>query len=229
MKIHCIRHEAFEGLANISKWIQLNNHQLSYTHIYLDEAFPSVDDFELLIIMGGMASVYEKKSHLWLIKEKEFVQKAINHGKKVLGICLGAQILADALGSKVYKAPFKEIGWFPLEFNINELPKLKFLPDKLEVFHWHGDTFDIPTGAVRIGSSELIQNQGFICGKSIIALQFHCEMNIEQLNMMIKGAGQDLLNKGKFIQSEKEIMEKVGLIPTTNQLMFDILDFISTD
>jgi GMP synthase-like glutamine amidotransferase len=229
MKIHCIRHEPFEGLANINKWIQSNNHHLTYTHVYLNENFPLVDDFDLLIIMGGTASVYEKKSFPWLIKEKEFVQKVINEGKKVIGICLGAQMLADALESQVYKGTGKEIGWFPVEFNTSGLPELKFLPDKLKVFHWHGDTFDLPQGAVRICSSELFQNQGFVYGKNVMALQFHCEMNIDQLTMIIKGAGRDLLNKGKYIQSEKEIMEKVGLIPSTNKLMFNILDYIATD
>ena len=227
MKIHCIRHEPFEGLASIINWIQSNNHQLSYTHIYLGEVFPQIDEFELLIIMGGSASVYEKELYPWLIEEKKFIQKALKEKKKILGICLGAQILADALGAKVYKSACKEIGWFPVEFNTLLLPKLKFLPDKLEVFHWHGDTFDIPAGAICIGSTKMISNQGFVYGENIIALQFHCEMDTEQLSMIIIGAGHELLEKGEYIQSEKQIIDNAHLIPSNNKLMFDILDYFN--
>jgi GMP synthase-like glutamine amidotransferase len=227
MRIHCIRHEPFEGLAAIKSWIQLKNHQLSYTHIYLNENFPPVDDFDLLIIMGGSASVYEKNLFPWLKEEKKFIQNAIKKDKKILGICLGAQLLADALGGKVFKSACKEIGWFPVKFNISGLPGLNFLPETLEVFHWHGDTFDIPQGGVCIGSSQMVQNQGVVYGKNIIALQFHCEMDDEQIEMIINGAGKELLEEGKFIQSKKQIMDKLGQIPSNNKLMFDILEYLS--
>jgi GMP synthase-like glutamine amidotransferase len=225
MRIHCIRHEPFEGLAAINYWIQSNNFQLSFTQVYLGEQFPSVDNFDFLIIMGGSASVYDNERFPWLKEEKKFIQKAISHNKKILGICLGAQLLADALESKVYKGPGKEIGWFPLEFNITGLPGLKFLPENLEVFHWHGDTFDIPEGAICIGSSELIPNQGFLFGRNVIALQFHCEMNVEQLTAMIDAAGHELMEGEPYIQSAKKIMEKVHLITSNNKLMFDFLDY----
>jgi GMP synthase-like glutamine amidotransferase len=227
MRIHCIRHEPFEGLAVINNWIKQNHHLLSFTHIYKNEVFPSIEEFDLLIIMGGTASVYAKESFPWLIEEKKFIQKAINHNKKILGICLGAQLLADALESKVYKAVHKEIGWFPVKFNISELKFLNFLPDYLEVFHWHGDTFDIPQGAIRIGSTEIIRNQGFVYGKNIIALQFHCEMNTEQLIQIIEASGSELSRGGEYIQAADIIMAQQGLLPSNNQLMFDLLDYIS--
>jgi GMP synthase-like glutamine amidotransferase len=227
MRIHCIRHEPFEGLGEILTWIQLHNHQLSYTHIYLNEYFPPVDGFDLLIIMGGTASVYEQDKFPWLIKEKQFIQKAIEQGKKILGICLGAQLLADALDGRVYRGIYKEIGWLPVVFNLKGLPQLDYFPPVMEVFHWHGDTFDIPHGATLIGSTIGIENQGFVFGNNIIALQFHCEMNLEQLQMIINAAGAELLNEGKYIQTEKQIFEKVNLLQANTRLMFDILDHLA--
>jgi GMP synthase-like glutamine amidotransferase len=229
MKIHCVRHEPFEGLAIINNWIQSNNHQLSFTHIYLGESFPLIEEFDLLIIMGGTASVYEKERFPWLNVEKKFIQEAIKKGKKILGICLGAQLLADALKGKVYKGPGKELGWFPVEFNNANLSGFNFLPDKLDVFHWHGDTFDIPPGAIRIGSTKLVKNQGFIFGKNIIALQFHCEMDTEHLRTMIDSAGHELTEGGNYIQSAEEILEKEQLIRASNKLMFDFLDYLAKE
>ena len=136
MKIHCIRHEPFEGLAHIESWIKSHNGSYTCTHTYLNQQFPEDIDFDLLIIMGGTASVYQEKKHPWLKEEKEFVKKAIRGNLPILGICLGAQILADVLGAKVFPGVEKEIGWFPVRFNINELKEFSFLPKELNVFHF---------------------------------------------------------------------------------------------
>jgi GMP synthase-like glutamine amidotransferase len=228
MKIHCLLHETFEGIASISDWISIHNHSVSYTRIFLNEPFPDTIDFELLIIMGGSASVYEEEKYQWLKEEKQFIKKAISSNCKILGICLGAQLLADVFKSRVYKGPEKEIGWFPVSFNKSELAYLTFLPEQMTVFHWHGDTFDIPKGAIRIGSTEPIQNQGFMIDDHIFAIQFHLEMNENQVQQMLLHGGNDLAQKGNYIQSKNQIISQHEYFKSNNQLMFDLLDFLAS-
>ncbi len=170
MRIHCIRHEPFEGLAGIQNWIKTQNHKLTFTRTHLSQSFPSDIDFDFLIIMGGTASLYEKKNNHCLEDEKKFIHKAVAADKKILRICLGAQILAQVLGAEVYKNNQKEIGWYDTLFHRNEISDLSFLPDRIVTFHWHGDTFDMPEGAKRIASSEITANQGFIYNSNIIGL-----------------------------------------------------------
>ncbi|MGD2034726.1 MAG: type 1 glutamine amidotransferase, partial [Bacteroidales bacterium] len=221
MKIHCIRHEPFEGLACIENWIISHDHSLTYTHTYLDQSYPPDIDFDFLIIMGGTASLYEKKNKVWLEGEKKFIQKAMDADKKILGICLGAQILAQILGAEVYPNKQKEIGWFDVRFHTGSVPELSFLPEKTETFHWHGDTFDIPEGAHRIASSELTPNQGFIFNMNILALQFHLEMTATSQRKLIR-AMRDDLREGGNIQDAETIMSKTEeLVASGNELMYE--------
>jgi GMP synthase-like glutamine amidotransferase len=229
MKIHCIRHEPFEGLGNIELWARENNHHLEYTRTYLHQSYPDEAAFDMLIIMGGTASIYENNLIPWLADEKNFISKAIRANKKILGICLGAQLLADIFGAKVYKAPAKEIGWFPVLFNINEIERYSFFPSKITAFHWHGDTFDLPEGALRIASSELTPNQGFVIQNNIMALQFHLEMNSSALKKIIKAMGNELCEGGKFVQPADVILAQAAHLATCNQLMLKILEEFATN
>lgn len=227
MKIHCIRHEPFEGLACIEDWISQNNHELSCTYTYLQQSFPSECTFDLLIIMGGTASIYNSLHESWYLEEKQFLEACIGQKRKILGICLGAQILASVLGSRIYSGKAKEIGWFPVDFFKENNQGLLFLPDRLTTFHWHGDTFDIPRGAIPLASSELTPNQGFTYNNHVIAMQFHPEMTKTSLQKLIRAAGGELMEKGKFIQTAEGMMEKQHLIKENNSLMFKILDHLA--
>jgi GMP synthase (glutamine-hydrolysing) len=224
MKIHCIRHEPFEGLACIEDWISRNNHELSCTYTYLQQSFPTECSFDLLIIMGGTASIYKSLQDSWYLEEKQFLENCIDQKKKMLGICLGSQILASILGSNIYPGKAKEIGWFPVAFNKENNNELQFLPDSIDTFHWHGDTFDIPKGAVRLASSELTPNQGFVYNNHVFALQFHPEMTKTSLKKIIRAAGGELAEKGEFIQTADQILSRWDLLETNNSLIFEILD-----
>ena len=226
MRIHCIRHEVFEGLGCIEDWIRTKKFQLSYTRTFLDEAFPSTDDFDALIIMGGSASVYEELKYPWLRKEKKFIQEVILSGKYLIGICLGSQLIADAMGAKVYPGRQKEIGWYPLKFSAEARKILRFLPDQEIVFHWHGDTYDIPDGGINIGSSETTPNQGFLFLDRIMALQFHCEMTPDSLPSIVNGAADDLNSPGPTVQSGKKILSSVKYCTTNNYLMVNMLEYL---
>jgi GMP synthase (glutamine-hydrolysing) len=228
MRIHSIRHEPFEGLAYIENWIQSRGHTLSQTHVYLNQEFPEHTDFDFLIIMGGTASIYDSGNNAWLTDEKKFINNALDNNKKVLGICLGAQIIASTLGAKVYPGREKEIGWFPVRFESEVREKLRFLPEEGNVFHWHGDTYDIPDGATRLAHSSVTPNQGFIYKNNVIALQFHLEMTINSLKKLVKAAGRELMQKGNYIQSGDEILNNRENIVLNNNWMADILAYLES-
>ena len=226
MRVHCIRHESFEDVGCIKEWIIKGNHELTYTHVYLNEQFPVSTDFDFLIIMGGSASVYETNKYPWLADEIRLIKEAIAGNKKVLGICLGAQLLANALGAEVYQGNQKEIGWFPVEFDKTNLQNMSFLPETLTTFHWHGDTFNLPDGGICLASSELTAVQGFNFGINIMALQFHPEMTSESIEKIIEGAGHELVSDEKYIQTAKQILEQSKYISENNRLMMKLLDYL---
>ncbi len=228
MKIHCIRHEPFEGLACIQDWIKSNKHKLTFTHTHLGQSYPSEVDFDLLIIMGGTASLYDKKNKDWLKTESKFVNRAVIANKKILGICLGAQILARVLGAEVYKNEKKEIGWFDTHFSDDGISAMPFLPKRIEALHWHGDTFDIPKGAKRIASSEITPNQGFIYKNNILALQFHLELDFDSLRKITRALKNELTEAEVNIQTAEQIMSRKDLIESNNTLIFKILDFMAS-
>ena len=114
MRIHHLQHVPFEGLGCMKPYFINKGHQLSSTHLYLNEPLPQLHDFDWLIVMGGPMGVSDELHYPWMSKEKSLIKSSIESGKIVLGICLGAQFIADALGSKVYKNSHREIGWFPI-------------------------------------------------------------------------------------------------------------------
>lgn len=225
MKIHCIRHESFEGLGCIGDWINSRGYKVSYSLVFQDALYPQVEEFDWLIVMGGGMSVYEEEKYPWIHAEKELIKNAIEKGKVVLGICLGAQFIASAMGAKVYPGKNKEIGWFPVNFTKAEEHNglLDFLPGSEIVFHWHGDTFDVPEGANGFASSAVTPNQGFVFGDRVVGLQFHFEITETGLLEMIGGANADLV-PGDYIQNSEEMKDYLSYIPSNNQLMHKLLD-----
>lgn len=174
MKIHYLQHVAFEGLGSIENWAKLQGHTLSATQLYQDESLPSLENIDFLLVMGGLMNIYEEDKYPWLINEKKFIEQAIKHDKIVLGSCLGSQLIADVLGAKVFPNLEPEIGWFPIEVTAAAQNSNIFnvLPKQLTVFHWHGDTFELPQGATRIAKSDGCHNQAFIYGKKLSVYNF---------------------------------------------------------
>lgn len=227
MKIHYFQHVPFEELGYIREWAKKPGNRLSATRFYEDQRLPFIDICDFLIVLGGPMSVNEEQKNPWIVNEKKFIEKAIAAGKKVLGICLGAQLIADVLGARVYPNTEKEIGWFPVEFTPEgrSHPLFSSFPEKQTVFHWHGDTFDLPAGAVHIASSEACRNQAFVYGNNVVGLQFHLELSDADILRMVQNCG-DELSGGRFIQQEKELMD-VQHIPSTFNLMTTLLQNIS--
>jgi len=143
----------------IGEWIINNEYSLSFTKFYLNEPLPQHSDYDVLIVMGGPMGVYDESKYPWLIEEKKFLKEAISKNKKILGVCLGSQLLANALGAKVYPNKEKEIGFFPINKIQSQSTLLSNLPESFVVFQWHGDTFDLPAGAELLASSDVCKNQ----------------------------------------------------------------------
>jgi GMP synthase-like glutamine amidotransferase len=226
MKIHCIQHVEFETPGTIVEWIEKRKHSLSSTLLYSNESFPSLDNFDLLIIMGGPMNIYEYEKYPWLREEKKFIEETISAGKAVLGICLGAQLIADVLKSEVFKNNYKEIGWFPvftIKREISETSILKNVPEEFTAFHWHGDTFSLPESAKQLFASEACKNQGFIYRNRVIGLQFHLEMNYRTIRNVIENCRNEL-TEGKYIQKEKDILNKDSFLAESKLLMFTLMD-----
>ena len=204
MKIHSLEHARFEGPGRIAAWAAERGHSLSRTALHDGEVPPPADAFDLLVVMGGPMSVHEHRDHPWLPREKHFLKTVIAARKPILGICLGAQLLADVLGGKVFQNSVKEIGWFPVRM-LDRAAPFEAFPERLTVMHWHGDTFTIPEGARRVAESEACANQAFVHGDRVVGLQFHIELEkvgIEDL----AAASLDEAGSAPFIQSREELM-----------------------
>jgi GMP synthase (glutamine-hydrolysing) len=222
MNIHWIQHVPFEGLASIEPMLREQGHAIQCTRLYKDEKFPSVSDIDWLIVMGGPMGIYDDDQYEWLSREKKYIEQAVKAEKTVLGICLGAQLIADVLGARVYKNGYREIGWFPIERATDDTLFGSVLPNRIEVFHWHGDTFEIPEGAVRIAESAACANQGFIYEDRVIAFQFHLETTPQSATALIEHCGNEL-DGSRYVQTAEQILAGSDRFLQINRLMDNIL------
>ncbi len=207
MNIHYFQHVPFEGIGSIGDWAIKPGNKVTATRFYEDHRLPFIDLFDFLIIMGGPMGAYDDHKYPWMVHEKKLIEKAIEKNKLVLGICLGAQIVADVLGAKVYPHKYKEIGWFPVQVTSDgkQSPYFKNAPDRFPVLHWHGDTFDLPAGAQHLAKSEVCEHQAFSVGKNVLGLQFHLEANAETVSQFLEGAEEEL-QPSPYVQSAEQIL-----------------------
>lgn len=226
MRINSLLHEPFEDTGCIRLWAEKRGHPFMETLVYEGEPFPSPDDFDLLVIMGGTMNIYEEEKFPWLPPEKEFIRASIDAGKKVLGICLGGQLIADVLGSKVTKNKFPEVGWFSVEKTpeAEKIPLCRDIPRVFTVFQWHGDTFEIPGDAVNLFRSAVCGNQGFIYRGRVLGLQFHPEMMEENLKNLTQNCYDELEGERTFIMSLPDVLDGKNIGPA-NDVMEKILEY----
>ena len=171
-------------------------------------------------------SVNDEAELPWLKEEKRFIAGCIKSGKPALGICLGAQLIAGALGSRIYPGPHKEIGWFDIESTAGRSDLFRF-PKKATVFHWHGETFDLPPGSTRLARSAGCENQAFQIGPKTIGLQFHLETTPASAESLIVNCRSELV-AGRFIQSEEELRKvPAATYDGVNALMAEVLAYLT--
>jgi GMP synthase-like glutamine amidotransferase len=223
MKLHILQHAAYEGPGEIATWAQERGHTVSISHLYRGDALPALQDFDALVIMGGEMNIYQYRDWPWLQAESEFIQAALHHGKPAVGICLGAQFLADALGSRVVQNPVYELGWFPVFWTAESRDWFPKLPSGGPVLHWHGDRFSLPMGATRLAISLGCHEQGFIVPGKALALQFHMEVNPALVKLYVESQGS--WPSGKYVQDPSQILSEAGKYCEANRhLLHDMLD-----
>lgn len=227
MHVHYLQHVPFEGLGYLGEWIRAKGHTLSATEFYKGGTLPEAVNLDFLVVMGGPMGAGDDDRYPWLAAEKRFIEQAVKQNKTVLGICLGAQLLAAVLGAKVLQNRHKEIGWFPVTLTreARESPIFATLPGQLTVFHWHGDTFDLPRGAIRIAESEACLNQAFQYGPRVLGLQFHLESTQASVRELILHCAEDL-TKGSYVQSPAEMFSGSDRFGAANAVLNQILDRI---
>ena len=227
MKVHVLQHLPFEDLGNIASNLKARGACLTYTHFFENAQLPSLDGIDLIIVMGGSMSVNDEREFPWLRLEKQFIRDAIRRDVSVLGVCLGAQLIASALGARVYANCHKEIGWFPVRGT--QVPEGIFtFPPECLVFHWHGETFDLPDGAVRLAESDGCRNQAFQIKRNVIGLQFHLETTQDNASALVRNFREELFPQ-PYVQSEPEILGvSPALYQNINLLMNDLLSYLAS-
>jgi GMP synthase-like glutamine amidotransferase len=211
-----VKHEDNTPLNSTLEWLSQGQHRYSFCNLHLGETLPDLKTFDAVILHGGEMNVDQEDKFPWLRTEKEFIKKAIAQNKKILGICLGAQLIADTLGARVSKHPHWEVGWFPVDVLLS--------PEPLQVFQWHGYSFDLPPGAKLIASGTHWKNQGYMIGQQIAAFQFHPEST----DTWIIEAASDKKPAGEspLVQNQAEILQ---LMPQAREKMtkwyYNFLDY----
>lgn len=229
MRIHYIQNDPLATLGFIEEWIIEKGHAVTSTRMFENNIFPLIEEVDLLIILGGRMGAYEEEKFPWLGLEKTFIKEAIQEGKLVLGICLGAQMISDVLGGKVFPHEHQEIGWWPIELtDESSRPELfNGIPESFTVFEFHGDTFNLPKGATLLASSSGCRNQAFSYGENVIGLQFHPEFTENMICKMKEKFGLQLPSE-KFIQ-EPDTWDKQGsLTKGAKSVLFTLLNNIES-
>ncbi len=225
-RAHYFQHVPYEGPAAIKDWLVKQHYQVNSSHFYGDWQLPEVDNIDLLVVMGGPMSVNDEAHYPWLRAEKQFIAEMIKAGKPILGICLGAQLIASAMGARVYANAEREIGWWPVTAIDADASALT-LPASLTVLHWHGETFDLPAGSKLLASSKACINQVFQSGKNIIGVQFHLESTQHSVDAIMQQSRDDL-RPDRWVQTEQEILAGFSKHSSQNhQALHHILSYLT--
>lgn len=225
MRVHWFQHVPFEGLGSIEPWMLEQGHQLACTRLYADEQPPKPEDYDWLIVMGGPMGVDDDDQHPWLAVEKQALRAAIDAGKPILGICLGAQLIAAVLGAEVAPNAEREIGWFPVRLTQNAALSPLFVDfiDEFEAFHWHGDRFDTPPRALRMALSPGCDQQAFVYKEKVVGLQFHLETTPASAAALVEHCG-DELGAGPYMQSAEAMLADPDRFRRLNAGMTSLLE-----
>ena len=201
-----LKHIGSEGPGTLQDYLVEKKISFKTIELWKNEKFPeNMDGVSGVVVMGGPMNVYEEDKFPFLKDEDEFIKKIIEKNIPYLGICLGAQLLAKAAGAKVYKASHEEIGWYKAFLTIDGSTDALFnhIPEEIDVFHWHGDTFDIPLGGVLLERGDIVRNQAFRVKKSAYGLQFHIEADEKIIDKWFN----DPQTKNKYLNYLSEIKE----------------------
>lgn len=223
MRVHWLQHASFEDLGCIAPWLAQRGHSVSYTPLQLGAAPPRASEFDWLIVMGGPMNIYEYEAHPWLRAEKALIREALDSGKKLLGVCLGSQLIADVMGGPVTRNAHTEIGWFDIELNEAARRSTFFgrFPPRFTAFHWHGDTFAIPPGATGLMSSEGCANQAFEAEGRVVGIQYHLEVTAANARDWFE---HERPSPARYVQTPEFILSDISRFAENNRLMRELLE-----
>jgi len=228
MRLHYLQHLPFEEPALLRRWAQTRGHTVTGTRLDRDKSLPSPDQFDGLIVLGGLMSVHQHDAYPWLAEEKELIRRSIQRGKLYLGVCLGAQLAAEVLGGIVSKNPHKEIGWYSVTLTAAGMgsPFLQGFPKRFTALHWHGETFSIPRGAERLAFSAACSNQAFQYREHVLGVQFHLDFTEDAISRMIKYVGDELVT-APWIEGPERLYPCSRRVENSAELFQRLLDSLA--
>ena len=228
MNVHYLQHQEHIDAANVARWAQTREGVVyTGTQLYRDEPLPALDTVDLLVVPGGAMSVYQEKEYSWLRREKEFVSQALSQRIPVLGLCFGAQLLAEILGGRVYKNTHREFGWHEVRRlkTTAATPFSSCFPERFDAFHWHSDVFDLPHSAIRLAESDVTPNQAFVYDELAYGCQFHPEVSEDCITLLIQYAGYQL-EPGPKVQEASAMLPAPHALAASYALLEAMLDYI---
>jgi GMP synthase-like glutamine amidotransferase len=225
MRIHCLQHSHLGGEIYLPTWAAEQGHDWTSSIVPSIPSLPAPEDLDCLMVLGGPMSVWQEDKHPWLKEEKRLLEDLIEAGKPILGICLGAQLLADVLGARTYTGEHQEIGWRRVEATAESRthPAGVVLPDAFETFLWHGDSFDIPEGATHLARSAAFESQAFVYGQAM-ALQFHLEVRPDWVRRIAARDAGELRTSGHVQPLEMILGKPEELYSANNAIMERLLE-----
>lgn len=235
MRVHVLRHVPFEGPGLIAEWAALRGYSLTESFA-LTEEFPDLDDVGLLVVMGGPMGANDDEAHPWLTAEKRYLASAVRaastedgtSGPAVLGVCLGAQLLAVASGGSVHRNPLREIGWYPVRLTGRGAADRIFsaFPEELVVGLWHGDTFELPEGVSPTLSSEACRNQAFsLAGGRVVGLQFHLEWDTDDVRLLALECADEIRVEDRWVTPAPDFVDQAERwVAPCREVLFGMLD-----
>ncbi|MGF1530410.1 MAG: type 1 glutamine amidotransferase [Puniceicoccaceae bacterium] len=231
MRLTVLQHLASEGPGRIATWAGARGHQLEYVRFFESESLPPIQSVEGVILLGGSMNVGEVDRHPWLLEESVWLSEILHSGRiPVFGVCLGAQLIAAALGARVYPNEEPEVGWMPVSFDWEALNDFcaTDLPHELAVLHWHEQTFELPDAARRFATNEVTKNQGFVLGEKpgrVLGLQFHLEVDAAIVKRWFNAVGESGM-VGRYVhQSEKVLRMSDAAAEETEPVLNRLLDW----
>ena len=227
MKIHLLEHDPIDLTnTNMTAWAQKRGYSLTHTYVCNNEKLPSIDDFDWLMIMGGSPHAWEENIHSWLAPEKEFIAEALDRNKIMLGVCFGAQLLAEALGGDVFSNEYQEIGWYDVQLTSEGRDSFLFknIPERFTTFHWHSDHFSLPPDCNRLAYSKPSANQAYTCeGRPLVGLQFHPEYTLELVKYFAHEWSKEW-KKAQYVAGKDAVLAQTEKLSDTYWLMAKLLD-----
>jgi GMP synthase-like glutamine amidotransferase len=213
MSVLIIKHVEIEGPGLMKDCLKEESIPHQVINLASGIKLPKLDDFSAIVILGGPMNVYEEDRYPFLREEDLFIKEAIQRGKVVLGICLGAQLIAKALGAKVTQAPVKEIGWYDVSLTRagSQDPLFSRLPKTFPVFQWHEDTFELPSAGQLVATSNAIPHQAFRYGENAYGLQFHLEVTKEMIHEWVR------TYEDEFDESQAPLVPKLKILCETEK------------